>query len=146
MRNAFRDGGWARGSLEWRFAETLSRTMRHLSAVFLMMLSFSVPFVLSAPASAQGRPSNLEPLPDIPPPPPATVQLAPGQEPEVRIIRRDRETVEEFRIGGQLYMLRVTPAGGVPFYLIDYFGDGVFTRTNTFDSGVRVPMWVIRSW
>jgi hypothetical protein len=86
-------------------------------------------------------------LPDIPPPPPATLQLAPGVEPEVRIIRREKETVEEFRIAGQLYMMRVTPVGGsTPYYLVDYFGDGNFARTASFDSGVRVPMWVIRSW
>ena len=30
--------------------------------------------------------------------------------------------------------------------LVDYFGDGNFARTATYDSGVRVPMWVIRSW
>ena len=99
------------------------------------------------PAAAQQRPSNLEPLPDIPPPPPATLQLAPGVEPEVRIVRREKETVEEFRVAGQLYMMRITPAGGgTPYYLVDYFGDGNFARTASFDSGVRVPMWVIRSW
>ncbi len=102
--------------------------------------------VLASVAAAQNRPPNLEALPDVPPPPPPTVQLTPGQEPEVRIIRRESETVEEYRIGGQLYMLRVTPAGGVPFYLIDYFGDGNFVRSATIDTGVRVPMWVIRSW
>lgn len=120
--------------------------MRRLSPLFLNVLSLFAAVMLSLPAAAQPRPSNLEPLPDIPPPPPPTLQLAPGQEPEVRIIQREREKVEEFRIAGQLYMLRVTPAGGVPFYLVDYFGDGNFARTASFDSGVRVPMWVIMSW
>jgi hypothetical protein len=115
--------------------------MRRTIALLLVLLP------LSAAVCAQSRPPNLEPLPDIPPPPPPTLQLAPGQEPEVRIIQRDRETLEEFRIGGQLYLIRVTPAGGgVPFYLIDYFGDGNFVRSATIDTGVRVPMWVIRSW
>ena len=101
----------------------------------------------SRQAAAQARPRNLEPLPDIPPPPPPSLQLAPGQEPEVRIVRRDGETVEEYRIGGQLYMMKVTPAGGgTPFYLVDHFGDGVFARMSTYDTGVRAPMWVIRSW
>jgi len=97
-------------------------------------------------AHAQTRPPNLQTLPDLPPPPPPTLPLAPGQEPEVRIIQREREKVEEFRIGGQLYMIRVTPAGGVPYFLVDHFGDGNFARMATIDTGVRVPMWVIRSW
>ncbi|MFN9153203.1 MAG: DUF2782 domain-containing protein [bacterium] len=112
-----------------------------------LLLAACGALLVAFPAAAQQRPSNLEPLPDIPPPLPATLQLAPGVEPEIRIIRRDKETVEEFRVGGQLYMMRVTPVGGgTPYYLVDYFGDGNFARTATYDSGVRVPMWVIRSW
>jgi hypothetical protein len=112
-----------------------------------LLLAACGALLVAFPAAAQQRPSNLEPLPDIPPPPPATLQLAPGVEPEIRIIRRDKETDEEFRVGGQLYMMRVTPVGGgTPYYLVDYFGDGNFARTATYDSGVRVPMWVIRSW
>ncbi len=112
-----------------------------------LLVAAGAAVLVSLPVAAQQRPSNLEPLPDIPPPPPATLQLAPGVEPEVRIIRRDKETVEEFRIAGQLYMMRVTPVGGgTPYYLVDYFGDGNFARTASFDSGIRVPMWVIRSW
>jgi hypothetical protein len=112
-----------------------------------LLLAACGALLLAFPAAAQQRPPNLEPLPDIPPPPPATLQLAPGVEPEVRIVRRAKETVEEFRVAGQLYMLRITPAGGgTPYYLVDYFGDGNFARTASFDSGVRVPMWVIHSW
>ena len=111
-----------------------------------LLLAACGALLVAFPAAAQQRPSNLEPVPDIPPPP-ATLQLAPGVEPDVRIIRRDKEMVEEFRVGGQLYMIRVTPVGGgTPYYLVDYFGDGNFARTATYDSGVRVPMWVIRSW
>jgi hypothetical protein len=114
-------------------------------AALLLVLGMGLLLPLSA--AAQQRPPNLEALPDIPPPPPPTLQLAPGVEPEVRIIRREKETVEEFRISGQLYMIRVTPVGGgTPYYLVDYFGDGNFARTATLDTGVRVPMWVIRSW
>jgi hypothetical protein len=117
------------------------------AALAALLLATGSAVLTTFPSAAQQRPPNLEPLPDIPPPPPATLQLAPGVEPEVRIIRREKETVEEFRIAGQLYMMRVTPVGGsTPYYLVDYFGDGNFARTASFDSGVRVPMWVIRSW
>ena len=53
---------------------------------------------------------------------------------------------EEYRMGGKLYMLKVTPARGAPSYLIDEKGDGRMTRQDSFDSGVRPPMWVIHSW
>ena len=109
-----------------------------------LLVALGTAALLPVPAAAQQRPSNLEPLPDIPPPPPPTLQLAPGVEPEVRIIRREKETVEEFRIAGQLYMIRVTPVGGgTPYYLVDYFGDGNFARTATIDSGVAT--WTDRA-
>jgi hypothetical protein len=34
----------------------------------------------------------------------------------------------------------------VPYYLVDYFGDGQFLRADGPEARVRVPMWVIRSW
>jgi hypothetical protein len=71
------------------------------------------------------------------------VDLDAPLEPEVTIIQRGEDTVEEYRIGGRLYMMKVTPKGGPPFYLVDQFGDGNFTRLETLDSGVRPPMWVI---
>ena len=78
---------------------------------------------LALPASAQMLP-QLEPLPE-PPPPPGMME---GFEPEVTILQRDGDTVEEYRINGRLYMVRVTPPHGVPYYLIDEKGDGVMVR------------------
>jgi hypothetical protein len=37
----------------------------------------------------------------------------------------------------------VTPAHGKAYYLIDHRGDGTFSRQDSFDSGLRVPQWVI---
>ena len=45
-------------------------------------------------------------------------------------------------MNGRLYMLKVTPPYGVPYYMVDNAGDGNFMRHNL-DSGIRVPMWVI---
>jgi hypothetical protein len=103
-----------------------------------------IAFCLALPVAAQDarRPQDLEPLPEPPPPPPG-VDLDAPLEPEVTIIQQGEDTVEEYRIGGRLYMMKVTPKGGPPFYLIDQFGDGNFTRLETLDSGVRPPMWVI---
>lgn len=98
-------------------------------------------FPLAFAALAQGRPADLLPLPEAPPPPPGMID--PSLEPQVTIIRRGQEKVEEFRLNGKLYMLKVTPTHGVSYYLIDEKGDGVMSRRESFDTGIRVPMWVI---
>ena len=54
--------------------------------------------------------------------------------------------MEESRVNGQLYLDKVTPPGGVPYYLYDDVGNGDFTRRDAQDSGIRVPKWVIKRW
>lgn len=88
---------------------------------------------------------QLQPIPEPPPPPPG-MELDPALEPQVTIQRRGTETVEEFRIQGRLYMIKVTPAHGVPYYLIDEGGQGEFVRRDSYDTGTRPPMWVIHRW
>ncbi|MBS4097264.1 MAG: DUF2782 domain-containing protein [Sulfuricella sp.] len=107
--------------------------MRRLIAVFL--------FCLALPAFAD-KPKDLQPLPEVPPPP-AGVDLDQPLEPQVTITKRGEDTVQEYRIGGKLYMLKVTPPHGKSYYLIDNRGDGQFARQESLDSGVRVPLWVI---
>jgi hypothetical protein len=75
-------------------------------------------FLLAAPLLfAQTPPPRLEPLPEVPPPPPGVRDIAPD-EPRVRIAS-DTESVEEVREGGRVVMYKVTPRGGVPYYLYD---------------------------
>jgi hypothetical protein len=100
---------------------------------------------LALPAAAQKAPAGLQPVPE-PPPPPAEFNLDPALEPQVTITKRGDDQVEEFRINGKLYMLKVTPPHGRSYYLIDEKGDGKMTRQDSFDSGIRPPMWVIHSW
>ena len=111
--------------------------MRKLFAILLLSAAL--------PVAAADRPVNLQPVPDPPPPPPG-FELDPALEPQVTILKRGTDTVAEYRIGGKLYMLKVTPAYGAPYYLIDEKGDGRMTRQDSMDSGIRPPMWVIHSW
>ncbi|MEZ5616189.1 MAG: DUF2782 domain-containing protein [Rhodocyclaceae bacterium] len=97
---------------------------------------------LALPVAAQDRPADLQPVPEPPPPPPG-YQPDPALEPQVTILRRGEDKVEEYRINGRLYMVKVTPPNGVPYYLVDDKGDGRMTRQEPMDSGLRVPMWVI---
>lgn len=92
--------------------------------------------------AAQPTPDNLEPLP----PPPAFdagPDAAADAEPEVTITKKKEQTVEEYRVGGKLYMIKITPKHGEPYYLVDDRGDGKFSRQESLDSGVRPPRWVI---
>ena len=98
-----------------------------------------------APARTPGAERQLQPIPEPPPPPPG-FELDPSLEPQVTIQRRGTETIEEFRIRGRLYMVKVTPAHGVPYYLIDDAGKCEFTRRDELDTRTRVPMWVIHTF
>lgn len=111
--------------------------MRRIALIALMCLAAPA---LAADEKA-GRPKDLQPIPE-PPPPPAGMQDDAG-EPQVTIKKQEGGTVEEYRANGRLYMIKVTPAHGHPYYLIDQRGDGQFTRQDNLDSGVRVPQWVL---
>ena len=111
--------------------------MRNLLAALLLSIVL--------PVAAADRPNALQPVPEPPPPPPG-FDLDPALEPQVTITKRGTDTVEEYRVGGKLYMLKVTPAHGVPYYLIDEKGDGRMTRQDGLDFGLRPPLWVIHSW
>lgn len=96
------------------------------------------------PAAGQRRPADLQPLPEPPPPPPGIAD--PSLEPQVTIVRRGEDKVEEYRVKGKLYMLKVTPPHGKPYYLVDEQGDGTWARRDATETGLRVPMWVILSF
>lgn len=85
-------------------------------------------------------PNNLEPLP---PPPPIDNSNSVDEAPEVTIIKKTEQTVEEYRVGGRLYMIKITPKIGKPYYLVDDRGDGKFARQESLDTGIRPPRWVI---
>jgi hypothetical protein len=102
----------------------------------LLLLLLSICSV--AAFAEQPVPRKLEPLP----PPPVINNSAEG-EPEVTITKEKVVTVEEYRVGGRLYMIKIVPKVGKPYYLVDDRGDGKFSRQESLDSGVRPPQWVI---
>ncbi len=87
-----------------------------------------------------------EPQPAPPPPPLDGAGTSPDQElePQVTITRQTEQTIEEYRAGGRLYMIKVIPKYGKPYSLVDDLGDGKFSRQEGLDSGVRPPRWVIK--
>lgn len=69
-------------------------------------------------------------------------------EPDVTIINRGEEgTIEEYRVNGALYMVKVVPVKGAPYYLIDSDGDGnLETRRDNLDPDVVIPRWTLFRW
>jgi hypothetical protein len=104
---------------------------------------FALLSVAASSVLAQDRPPRLEPLPE-PPPPPLIRDGA--DEPRVRIAPQEGDKVEEVRDGGRVIMLRVTPPNGPAYYLLDTLGTGTWTRRDSLDPGLRVPMWTIKTF
>jgi hypothetical protein len=111
----------------------------------MIMRSMLVALLLVAalPVAAQpSQPPALQPLP-APPPPPPGYEPDPALEPQVTIYKRGTDTIEEYRLNGRVYMIKVTPTTGKPYYLVDNLGKGGFVRYDDYDTGLRPPSWVI---
>ncbi|AKC86919.1 DUF2782 domain-containing protein [Pseudoxanthomonas suwonensis] len=54
------------------------------------------------------------------------------------------DVLEEYRVGSQLRMVKITPVRGAPYYLYDRDGDGALDR----DDADKLPQtyWKLFSW
>ena len=117
--------------------------MRNSLTGALVVLAFAA--ASSAFADVAPPPPPLEPLAEAEPPPPE-IANDPDLEPQITIIRRATETIEEYRVNGRLTMIKVTPAHGRPYYLVADGVGGGFIRRDSLDTGLRVPMWLLFSF
>lgn len=94
-----------------------------------------------AAAIAQPPPAEEPPLPEkieAPPPPDAA--------PTVNIRQLESgDTVEEYRLDGRLYEVRVRPKVGAPYSLLDTNGDGRLDRRDT-DGPIAPVYWTLYEW
>ncbi len=68
-------------------------------------------------------------------------------EPEVRIEAGKNVQIEEYRVNGQVYMIKVIPKKGPPYYLVDADGDGEFDiHRNDLSPNLKIPSWVLFRW
>ena len=121
--------------------------------VFFLFALLTVPTMLAETAlsdsNGKAAAPATTPVPPPPPPenynPPAAPEIpGAGQaEPEVTITTKGTEIHEEYRLNGRLYMIKVTPAKGKPYYLIDHEGSGQFRRSD-FETRISIPTWVIK--
>ncbi len=96
-------------------------------------------FVLGT-AHAAGTPKA-----DAPPPPALGTAVDDGatSEPEIQIYKKGDSTIEEHRINGRLYLVKVTPAVGAPYYLYDDDGSGQMRRLDNPGDRLIIPRWVL---
>ncbi|MDX1252510.1 MAG: DUF2782 domain-containing protein [Gammaproteobacteria bacterium] len=110
--------------------------MRHILLLMAVML-------ISPAWAAEGDAKK----PELPPPPTDSLDGGAVPEPEIKIIERPQEKIEEYRIGGVLYTVKVTPKVGPAYYLVDTDGDGnLETRRSDLDPRIAIPGWVIFRW
>ncbi len=67
-------------------------------------------------------------------------------EPEVTIRQDGDRIVEEYRLNGFLYAIKVTPPNGPPYFLVAVDDDGNFARADQVQQGLRIPSWKIFEW
>ncbi|MCG8379776.1 MAG: DUF2782 domain-containing protein [Proteobacteria bacterium] len=111
---------------------------RHLLSLILL-------FATSVVMAGNTNPGGLEPVPE-PPDLPDPLETGETIEPQVTIIRKEDATIEEYRINGALYMVKVTPAVGPAYYMIDNDGDGRMDLRRSDLDDVIVPQWVLFTW
>jgi len=113
-------------------------------------VKFALAFAVALFAHATIVLAQPVPPPRLPPPsvPPPLPDLAsdPELEPQVTIIRRETETVEEVRVNGELRYVRVTPLTGRPYFLVPDTNGQTYIRYDSLPSGLKVPMWLLFSW
>ena len=115
--------------------------------LFLLCLALPAYAVDEKPPRVEDVPSQLEDAPEEVPEPPMPVQSGETLEPDITIIRKGKNTIQEYRHGAQLYMIKVIPDVGPPYYFIDSDGDGrMDVQGNDGDRGSQINMWKILEW
>ena len=83
-----------------------------------------------------------EVLDDVPPPPAINYASGYADGPEITIKKKDGEFIEEYRVNGQLYMMKVTPKNMPSYYLYKNTSGADWVRYDDKDPQI-VPQWVI---
>ena len=104
-------------------------------------------------AGALSAQEELERPPPIPPEAAADVPIPPKiqdeqLEPTVTIREEEERTIEEYRFNGQVYMVKITPKVGLPYYYIDTDGDGKLELDADKQAlnPVQPVYWKVKEW
>jgi len=88
--------------------------------------------------------------PAAPPPIPPIPHKVKGEEiePSVVITEREGERVEEYFQNGRVYMVKITPLKGPPYYYLDEDGDGELElrESDRALNPVQPIYWKVKEW
>jgi len=112
------------------------KLLSHVMCIFLVS-GFAMTSTAAEPAKAPQR----ELLEEVPPPP-KVIEGEPMEEPQITIRKKGTETIEEYRINGELYMMKVTPQGGTPYFLHKDDPNGGWVNIGP-NPPLSVPHWIL---
>jgi hypothetical protein len=125
--------------------------MNHTKICAPLWLLLACAVTIFAPAQLAAQ-EDLEKPPEIPPidaeeqPLPPKVQDE-QVEPTVTIREEEEGRVEEYSLNGQVYMVKITPKVGAPYYYIDTDGDGnLETAPSKGLEPVHPVYWKVKEW
>lgn len=117
----------------------MERDNRMKKSSWLLALVLALPLSAVA-ADGKGPPPDAQPVPDGPP---TAKDIA---EPQITIRNKGTHREEEYRLHGKLYMVKIIPTRGKPYYLVDNTGNGKFVRNEGPVVPMVVPQWVIHTF
>ena len=117
-----------------------------------VVLAFAIALACLSAGSLAAQ-EELERPPPIPPQDTEDVPIPPKiqdeqLEPTVTIREEEERTIEEYRFNGQVYMVKITPKGGIPYYYIDSDGDGKLEidADKQALNPVQPVYWKVKEW
>lgn len=94
-------------------------------------------------AASETEPVAMPEQPELPQP----VQSGEEMQPDITIIRKGKETIQEFRRNGQIYMIKIVPQVGPAYYMLDTNGDGKMdVKKNDLDKNTDINQWLLFEW
>lgn len=116
--------------------------MRIQHLFLLLVLASPITYMFAQAADKKPVPADVEPLPEALPPP-GVIEANPNDEPEITIVKKGETTVEEYRMHGELYMQKITPSTGKPYYLMKQDQEGGWSKFDGPAAPLVIPKWVI---
>jgi uncharacterized protein DUF2782 len=122
----------------------MKETKKSRESIMRRLLAFTIILIpVFAFGEDPGDTKNAADIPDVPMP----VESGETLEPDITIIRRGKKTIQEYRINGRLYKVKVIPDIGLPYYFIDGDGDGTMEiQRSGVDELSNINQWTIFSW
>lgn len=106
----------------------------HASRMAVLALTLGTTLLPCAVNSAQAAPESAE----------TQQQSQKTPNPEITTRQEQDRTMEEYRINGRLYAIKITPRQGEPYMLVDHNGDGNFQMERNLH--IAVPQWTLLRW